>query len=100
MDPIVLYAGFVALALLVLAIATLLSPAAKRDCPNCAGPLALTARACRRCGYGLPETRLNIGAPIRARASAPFTREGHSRSQCPVHAEEALPLNAPITRTR
>ena len=54
MDPIVLYAGFVALALLVLAIATLLSPAAKRACPNCTGPLALTARACRRCGYALP----------------------------------------------
>jgi predicted amidophosphoribosyltransferase len=54
MDPIVLYVGFVVLALLVLAIATLLSPAAKRDCPNCAGPLALTARACRRCGYALP----------------------------------------------
>jgi hypothetical protein len=49
-DPIVIYAGFVVIALLVLAVAMLLSPPAKRRCPNCEREVALGARACR-CGY-------------------------------------------------
>jgi hypothetical protein len=49
-DPIVIYAGFVVIALLVLALAMLLSPPAKRRCPNCEREVALGARACR-CGY-------------------------------------------------
>jgi hypothetical protein len=50
MDPIVIYAGFVVIALLVLALAMLLSPSPKRSCPNCERDVALGARACR-CGY-------------------------------------------------
>ena len=49
-DPIVLYAGFVVIALLILAAAMLLSPSAKRGCPNCERDVALGARTCR-CGY-------------------------------------------------
>ena len=50
MDPIVLYAGFVVIALLIIAVAVLCSPSAKRGCPNCEREVALGARACR-CGY-------------------------------------------------
>ena len=50
MDPIVLYAGFVVIALLILAVAMLFSPSAKRGCPNCDRDVAVGARACR-CGY-------------------------------------------------
>jgi hypothetical protein len=50
MDPTVIYAGFVAIALLVLAVAVLLSPSAKRRCPNCGRDVTLGARSCR-CGY-------------------------------------------------
>jgi hypothetical protein len=50
MDPILIYAGFVAVALLVLAVAMLVAPPAKRACPNCERQVALGARTCR-CGY-------------------------------------------------
>ena len=50
MDPTVLYAGLVVIALVILAVAMLLSPSAKRRCPNCERHVAIAARACR-CGY-------------------------------------------------
>lgn len=50
MDPIVLYAGVVAAALLILAVAMAFSPTPKRRCPSCERPVAIAARACR-CGY-------------------------------------------------
>jgi hypothetical protein len=50
MDPIVIYAGFVVVALAVLALAVLLSPSDTRRCPSCERDVALGARACR-CGY-------------------------------------------------
>ena len=50
MDPILLYAALVIIALVILAVAMLLSPSAKRRCPNCERDVALGARSCR-CGY-------------------------------------------------
>ena len=50
MDPIVLYAAFIVIALMILAVAMLFSPSAKRRCPSCERDVAIAARACR-CGY-------------------------------------------------
>jgi hypothetical protein len=50
MDPIVFYLAFVTLALVILGVAMLFSPSAKRRCPNCERDVAIAARACR-CGY-------------------------------------------------
>ena len=50
MEPIVFYLAFVALALVILALAMVFSPSAKRRCPNCERDVAIAARACR-CGY-------------------------------------------------
>ena len=50
MDPIVLYAAFIVIALMILAVAMLFSPSAKRRCPSCDRDVAIAARACR-CGY-------------------------------------------------
>ena len=50
MDPTAFYAALVIVALVILAVAMLLSPSAKRRCPSCERDVALGARACR-CGY-------------------------------------------------
>jgi hypothetical protein len=50
MDPVVFYLVVVTLALVILAVAMLVSPSAKRRCPNCERDVAISARACR-CGY-------------------------------------------------
>jgi hypothetical protein len=52
MEPTVLYLGLVVMALVILAVAMLLSPSAKRRCPNCDRHVAIAARACR-CGYAI-----------------------------------------------
>jgi hypothetical protein len=51
MDPLVFYAGFVVIALAILALAMAFSPTARRRCPSCEEFVSITARACR-CGYG------------------------------------------------
>ena len=50
MDPIVCYAGFVAIALAILVVAMAFSPPARRRCPSCDEHVSISARACR-CGY-------------------------------------------------
>jgi len=50
MDPTVFYAALVVTALVILAVAMLLSPGAKRRCPSCERDVTLGARSCR-CGY-------------------------------------------------
>ena len=50
MDPTTFYAALVVTALVILAVAMLLSPSAKRRCPSCERDVALGARSCR-CGY-------------------------------------------------
>ena len=50
MDPTLFYAALVVIALAILGVAMLLSPSAKRPCPNCERHVAIAARACR-CGY-------------------------------------------------
>lgn len=50
MDPTTFYAALVVTALVILAVAMLLSPSAKRRCPSCARDVTLGARTCR-CGY-------------------------------------------------
>ena len=50
MEPTAFYAVLVVIALAILAVAMLLTPSAKRRCPNCERHVAISARACR-CGY-------------------------------------------------
>ena len=52
MELFAVYVLFVALALAVIGVAAALAPTAKRPCPNCSRGVALSARLCRRCGYG------------------------------------------------
>jgi len=51
MDPLLIYAGLIALGLVVVTVAVLMSPAPRRPCPGCDRPIATSARLCRRCGY-------------------------------------------------
>jgi hypothetical protein len=50
MDPTALYLALVVGALVILAVAMLLAPSAKRRCPCCERDVKLGARSCR-CGY-------------------------------------------------
>jgi hypothetical protein len=50
MDPFLLYAGFVVIALAILAAAMAFSPPARRRCPGCDEHVSISARRCR-CGY-------------------------------------------------
>ena len=51
MDPLAVFLFLALLALAILAAAALLSQPGQRRCPSCDAPVAVTARACRSCGY-------------------------------------------------
>jgi hypothetical protein len=50
MTPFAVIIGFMAL-MGALGIVVALMPRPSRSCPQCEGPVALTAKRCRACGY-------------------------------------------------
>jgi hypothetical protein len=51
MNPLVIYLGLVAMAIVIALIAMLFSRPATRSCPGCDEAVAVSARGCRSCGY-------------------------------------------------